>query len=54
MLDLAFVRDNIDLVERKLAERGSSLKLDRFREVDQQRRRLLKLVAVGYCLGWAG
>jgi seryl-tRNA synthetase len=41
MLDLAFVRENLDLVERKLAERGSSLKLDRFREVDQQRRRLL-------------
>ncbi|MSO20264.1 MAG: serine--tRNA ligase [Acidobacteria bacterium] len=41
MLDLSFVRDNIELVERKLAERGSALRLDRFREVDSSRRRLL-------------
>jgi seryl-tRNA synthetase len=41
MLELAFVRENLSLVERKLAERGMSLKLDEFREVDQGRRRLL-------------
>jgi seryl-tRNA synthetase len=41
MLDLAFVRENLDLLERKLAERGWSMKLDDFRAVDQERRRLL-------------
>jgi seryl-tRNA synthetase len=41
MLDLAFVRENLELIERKLAERGWSMKLDGFREVDQKRRRLL-------------
>jgi seryl-tRNA synthetase len=41
MLDLAFLRDNLELVERKLSDRGSALKLDRFREVDKERRSLL-------------
>ncbi len=41
MLELAFVRDHLELLEQKLAERGWSLKLDHFREVDQQRRKLL-------------
>jgi len=41
MLDLSFVRGNLELVERKLAERGMPRKLDDFRDVDQNRRRLL-------------
>jgi seryl-tRNA synthetase len=41
MLDLAFVRENLNLVEKKLRERGSSLTLDQFREVDRDRRRLV-------------
>ncbi|OFW11110.1 MAG: serine--tRNA ligase [Acidobacteria bacterium RIFCSPLOWO2_12_FULL_59_11] len=41
MLDLAFVRENLELLERKLLERGLPGKLDVFREVDQKRRRLL-------------
>ena len=31
MLDLAFVRNNIALIEEKLAQRGSALRLDEFR-----------------------
>ena len=41
MLDLAFVRDNLERVEEKLAQRGLPGKLDAFREVDQKRRRML-------------
>src|ERR1051325_6489107 len=41
MLDLSFVRENLEFVERKLAERGGGHRLDGFREVDQARRRLL-------------
>src|ERR1035437_3640191 len=41
MLDLGFVRNNLELVERKLAERKASSQIDRFREVDQNRRQLL-------------
>ena len=41
MLDLGFVRNNLSLVEEKLAQRGATAKLDQFREVDQRRRRLL-------------
>ena len=41
MLDLGFVRNNLELVERKLAERKASSQLGRFREVDQNRRHLL-------------
>ena len=41
MLDLAFVRENSELVERKLAERGMPASLNTFRELDQQRRRML-------------
>jgi seryl-tRNA synthetase len=41
MLDLSFVRENLELVERKLAERGGAFKLEGFREVDRERRRLV-------------
>src|SRR5260221_5269417 len=38
MLDLAFVRDNLDLVAAKMALRGSQFDLDAFRELDRARR----------------
>src|SRR5882724_4212151 len=38
MLDLAFVRSNFDQVAERLATRGGSLPLDRFRELDRKRR----------------
>ena len=41
MLDLAFVRNNLALVEEKLAQRAMASKIDQFREVDQKRRRVL-------------
>ncbi len=48
MLDLGFVRNNLELVERKIAERGAATlagsKLGQFREVDQKRRSLLTQV----------
>jgi len=41
MLDLAFVREYVERVEEKLAERGVPGGLDAFRKVDRERRRLL-------------
>ncbi len=41
MLDLNFVRDNLQLVRRKLAERGTPDLLGSFEEIDRERRRLL-------------
>ena len=41
MLELAFVRENLERLEEKLAQRGLPARLDAFREVDQNRRRLL-------------
>ena len=38
MLDAAFVRSNFDLVAERLATRGGSLPLDRFRDLDLKRR----------------
>src|ERR1022692_2874290 len=38
MLDLAFVRDNLDLVARKLALRGGQFDLEGFRLLDKERR----------------
>ena len=38
MLDLSFLRGNLEEVERRLAQRGGPTGLDRFRETDQQRR----------------
>lgn len=43
MLDINFVRNNLDLVRRKLAERGFPLEaLDRFNELDERRRALIR------------
>jgi seryl-tRNA synthetase len=44
MLDLGFVRNNLELVERKLTERGMASKIGQFREVDQKRRSVLTQV----------
>ncbi len=38
MLDLAFVRDNLDLVARKLALRGGQFDLEGFQALDKERR----------------
>jgi len=41
MLDLSYVRENLDLVAKKVAQRGGSLDVDKFRQLDLDRRRLL-------------
>ena len=41
MLDLKFLRDNLDEVERRLATRGGAIDLGDFRELDAARRDLL-------------
>src|SRR5438046_6227307 len=46
MLDLTFVRENLEMVERKLAERGIALNLDQFREIDGLRRSAITEVEV--------
>lgn len=42
MLDLNFVRENIDTVKERLSTRGGAYNLDQFVELDKQRRELLK------------
>jgi len=41
MLDMKFIRDNLDQAEAALATRGSGVSLTGFRELDEKRRRLL-------------
>jgi len=41
MLDLKFIRNNIDDVERMLHDRNTDLDLSKFRSIDTQRRKLL-------------
>lgn len=41
MLDMKFIRDNLDRAEAALATRGGNISLASFRELDEQRRRLL-------------
>jgi len=41
MLDLSYVRENLELVEQALARRGMDRSLDDFRELDAARRKLL-------------
>jgi seryl-tRNA synthetase len=41
MLDLKFVRENLDAVKKAMAEKGEKADIGRFAEVDGQRRRLL-------------
>ncbi len=40
MLDLRFIRSNLDLVKRKVAEKGYEIDWDRFMAIDQERRGL--------------
>ena len=44
MLDIRFVRENIDLVRMKLEERGDAVDLDRFVAMDKTRRDILQEV----------
>ncbi len=41
MLDLRFVRENLEIVKKSLADRGSDLDMAPFEELDQRRRRIL-------------
>ena len=41
MLDIRFIRENLEQVEQRLATRGSEIRLDEFRRLDTQRRELL-------------
>jgi seryl-tRNA synthetase len=41
MLDLAFVRDNLELVKQKMRERGMASSLDDFESIDRERRKSL-------------
>lgn len=41
MLDMKFIRDHLDQVEQRLASRGSGQYLAGFRQLDEERRRLL-------------
>jgi len=44
MLDMKFVRENVDLVRRKMLERGQDIDLNVFSALDQKRRDFLKEV----------
>ncbi|MDI6616715.1 MAG: serine--tRNA ligase [Syntrophaceae bacterium] len=44
MLDIKFIRENIDLVRAKLGERGDAVDLDRFVAMDRKRRDILQEV----------
>jgi seryl-tRNA synthetase len=41
MLDLSFMRDNLQLVRQKMQQRGASVPLDEFEHLDTERRRLI-------------
>jgi seryl-tRNA synthetase len=42
MLDMKYIRENLDETERRLRTRGGESYLDGFRELDERRRTLLK------------
>src|SRR3990172_5920552 len=44
MLDIKFIRNNLDFVRRKMAERGTAVNLDDFIDLDAKRRALLQEV----------
>jgi len=44
MLDIRFLRENLDLVRKKMAERGQQIDLDRFVQLDADRRDRLQQV----------
>jgi seryl-tRNA synthetase len=41
MLDLTFIRQNLDLVRQKMQERGAAVALDEFEQLDAERRKLI-------------
>ncbi len=41
MLDLSFIRENLELVRQKMGQRNASVDLDEFETLDTQRRRLI-------------
>ena len=44
MLDIKYLRQNIDFVRRKMTERGQKIDFDRFIELDVKRRDTLQAV----------
>ena len=44
MLDIKFLRQNIDFVRKKMLERGQEINLEAFAELDEKRRRVLQEV----------
>ncbi|MGZ6210339.1 MAG: serine--tRNA ligase, partial [Syntrophales bacterium] len=44
MLDIKFLRQNIDLVRKKMRERGQEINLEAFAALDEERRRVLQEV----------
>src|SRR5208282_6383556 len=42
MLDLGYVRDHLDVIEKMAGDRGISLDLAPFREIDTERRQLIR------------
>ena len=44
MLDIKFLRQNIDFVRKKMLERGQAINLDAFAELDEKRRKILQEV----------
>jgi seryl-tRNA synthetase len=44
MLDLKFVRDNLDIVKKALRDKGEEAAIDRFADIDNRRRELLREV----------
>ncbi|MCI0624502.1 MAG: serine--tRNA ligase [Acidobacteria bacterium] len=41
MLDLTFIRQNLNLIRQKMQERGAAVALDEFEQLDTERRRLI-------------
>ncbi len=44
MLDAKFMRDNLDLVKKKIEERGSHIDFEKFLALDEERRRIIQEV----------
>ena len=42
MLDLKFVRENLDIVKKVMQDKGEEAAIDRFTEIDARRRNLLQ------------
>jgi seryl-tRNA synthetase len=46
MLDLGYVREHLDVIEKMARDRGAALNLAPFREIDSKRRELIRVVEV--------